>query len=164
MSRGSRLDKQVFAELWGDPARLQATAAAIRANLRSKDASSAEAESLDDEIEDAPEGRVLTRVHRYRERSQRLRRKKKEKALRLNGQLRCDACGFDFEARYGERGSGFMEIHHIVPVHELKPGARTQLDDLALLCANCHRMIHTKSPWLTVDELRERIEQNKPAQ
>jgi 5-methylcytosine-specific restriction protein A len=50
-----------------------------------------------------------------------------------------------------------MEIHHIVPVHELKPGARTQLDHLALLCPNCHRMIHTNSPWLTVDELRERI-------
>ena len=29
--------------------------------------------------------------------------------------------------------------------------------DLALLCSNCHRMIHTKPPWPTPAELRELI-------
>jgi hypothetical protein len=33
-------------------------------------------------------------------------------------------------------------------------GQKTRLADLALLCANCHRMIHARRPWLTLDELR----------
>jgi putative restriction endonuclease len=36
----------------------------------------------------------------------------------------------------------------------LKDGDTTRLEDLALLCANCHRMIHRASPWLSVEELR----------
>ncbi|WP_249187608.1 hypothetical protein [Nocardiopsis sp. MG754419] len=32
--------------------------------------------------------------------------------------------------------------------------SRTRLEDLALLCANRHRMIHVARPWLTVDRLR----------
>lgn len=159
MSRGSRLDQQVFEQFWDDPERLRNTASAIRENLGSVDASEAESCNEDDEGEEAAEGRVLTRVHQYRERSERLRRKKKQEALRNRGHLRSEACGLDFQAVYGERGSGFMEVHHTIPVRDLKPGARTRLADLALLCANCHRMIHTKSPWLTVDELAALIGQ-----
>jgi 5-methylcytosine-specific restriction protein A len=36
----------------------------------------------------------------------------------------------------------------------LRPGAKTRLSDLHLLCANCHRMVHAKRPWLTLDELK----------
>ena len=59
-----------------------------------------------------------------------------------------------FAAAYGERGDGFIECHHTIPVRDLRPGSRTRLSDLALVCANCHRMIHRRSPWLTVEELR----------
>ena len=45
------------------------------------------------------------------------------------------------------------ECHHTVPVSEYGSGARTQLRDLALVCANCHRMLHRRRPWLTIDEL-----------
>ena len=31
---------------------------------------------------------------------------------------------------------------------------KTRLDDLILICANCHRMIHRHNPWLTPDHLR----------
>ena len=27
-------------------------------------------------------------------------------------------------------------------------------EDLSLLCSNCHRMIHRKKKWLTIDELK----------
>jgi predicted HNH restriction endonuclease len=30
----------------------------------------------------------------------------------------------------------------------------TRTDDLALICANCHRLIHGGLPWLTLDDLR----------
>lgn len=153
MSRGSHLDGRIFTEFWDDPDRLSTTAATIRETIRAGTA--IEIEAPDEEIEEAPEGRVLTRVHQSRERNARLRRRKKELALERNGRLCCEACGFDFSSFYGERGRGFMEVHHTVPVRDLKPDARTRLQDLALLCANCHRMIHTKSPWLSVEQLKQ---------
>jgi 5-methylcytosine-specific restriction protein A len=61
-----------------------------------------------------------------------------------------EACGFDFEETDGERGKGFIECHHVKPLHTLKPGEKTSVDDLMLLCSNCRRMVHTKSSWLTV--------------
>jgi 5-methylcytosine-specific restriction protein A len=36
---------------------------------------------------------------------------------------------------------------------------RPALEDLALLCANCHRIIHSCRPWLSLDELRAIIRQ-----
>jgi 5-methylcytosine-specific restriction enzyme A len=89
-----------------------------------------------------------------RERNQKLAAKRKQGAMSKTGLLACEACGFDFAAAYGRRGEGFIECHHTVPLHELAPGSRTKLTDLALLCANCHRIVHRKAPWLTMDELR----------
>ncbi len=62
-----------------------------------------------------------------------------------------------FEERYGDVGHGFIEVHHVRPVHELQPGDKTKLSDLALVCANCHRMIHRRRPWLSMDELRATV-------
>jgi len=41
------------------------------------------------------------------------------------------------------------------PVAHLCHGARTHIDDLALRCSNCHRMIHRSRPWLTMLKLRQ---------
>jgi 5-methylcytosine-specific restriction protein A len=38
-------------------------------------------------------------------------------------------------------------------VHTLRPGDKTNIADLRLLCANCHRIVHAKAPWLMLDEL-----------
>jgi hypothetical protein len=46
------------------------------------------------------------------------------------------------------------EAHHTKPVETLVEGSKTKLEDLALLCANCHRMVHATRPWLTVNGLR----------
>jgi hypothetical protein len=56
----------------------------------------------------------------------------------------CEACKFDFAARYGELGRKFIEAHHVVPVSKTE-AARRQRDinhDFVVLCSNCHRMIH----------------------
>jgi 5-methylcytosine-specific restriction protein A len=58
--------------------------------------------------------------------------------------LTCQACGFNFEAVYGPTGKDYIEAHHLTPLSKLK-GQRVALDprrDFAVLCANCHRMIH----------------------
>ena len=107
---------------------------------------------------DAPEGRILTRVHLSRERSRTLVSKKKHRFREVHDRLYCEACGFDFAEVYEERGGDYIECHHVKPVAELRPGDRTRLRDLVLLCANCHRMVHAKRPWLTVVELRQLLE------
>jgi 5-methylcytosine-specific restriction protein A len=65
-------------------------------------------------------------------------------------------CGFNFEATYGEIGADFIEAHHLTPFSELQ-GRPTRLDpraDFAVVCPNCHRMLHTRTPPLPPDELR----------
>jgi len=95
------------------------------------------------------EGRVLFRVHKIRERKK--SEEKKRAVLRETGRLECEACGFDFLASYGERGRGFAECHHKLP---LADGTRTTyLRDLAIVCANCHRMLH-RGDLISVEELR----------
>ena len=109
------------------------------------------------EIAEAPEGRALTVSHLRHERSRALARVRKDRTLRTAGRLACEACGFDYAERYGERGHGFIECHHTRPVSELGNGAVTRLEDLALVCASCHRMIHARRPWLGMDELRAMV-------
>ena len=64
-------------------------------------------------------------------------------------------CDFDFETTYGDRGKGFIECHHNIPLHEQDTERITLTSDLSILCSNCHRMIHRKKKWLTVSELKK---------
>jgi len=99
------------------------------------DQSQKEQDEVDLEWEDL---RIL-RVHKRIERNQRLA----QKAKKLLG-LTCQACGFNFEEIYGTTGKDYIEAHHLTPLSQLK-GKRVALDakqDFAVLCANCHRMIH----------------------
>ncbi|MER9910893.1 HNH endonuclease [Mesorhizobium sp. M0050] len=71
----------------------------------------------------------------------------------------CQACDFDFEEFYGERGRDFIECHHVDPLYGRDgEGEVTTIEDLAMLCSNCHRMVHRTKLCLTVDELREMID------
>ncbi|MOA20439.1 HNH endonuclease [compost metagenome] len=97
---------------------------------------------------------MLTRLHRTRERKRTLVEAKKKEALKKHGRLRCEACDFDFAETYGPSGQGIIDVHHTKPVHTLKPGEKTKLTELALVCANCHRMIHSSRKWLTVEQVR----------
>ena len=139
-----------------EPIELAKTAKAIR-QIVTKQQIPIGAQDEDDEFVDAEEGRILTRLHRSRERSPELTARKKVSALKVHGRLQCEACSFDFEATYGSRGSGFIEAHHTKPLYTLSAGSKTRLEDLALLCSNCHRMIHARRPWLTMEELKQII-------
>jgi 5-methylcytosine-specific restriction enzyme A len=149
MTRGGAEDKRVWEEFADDPYRLERVASAIRGNLTA----ASPRLGPDDEEDEAPEGRILTKAHRTRERNRRLVARKKAAALAASGRLICEICGFDFAAVYGNRGDGFIECHHTTPLAELRPHAKTRLSDLALVCANCHRMIHRRAPWLSLSEL-----------
>jgi predicted HNH restriction endonuclease len=78
-----------------------------------------------------------------------------QRALRQHGRSFCVVCGFDFKVTYGALGDGYIGCHHTKPISELTPGARIDVADVAMLCANCHRMIHRRRPWLTLPDLAE---------
>ena len=109
----------------------------------------------EDDESSFPEGRAKYRRHRSLERDASLVRRAKANRLNNTGGLKCDACGFDFRARYGPRGAGFIEAHHDVPVKTLKGTKPTKLTDLSLVCSNCHRMLHRATPWMEVRQLKK---------
>lgn len=153
LTRGAKGEEDVWKEFATDPARCRRTAEAIIGALDDPEAGETNVQ-LPEEIEEAPEGRLLTRKHLARERNRKLVEAKRAKTLRDRGKLECEICGFDFAARYGPRGTGFIECHHTKPIASLSEGHKTHIHDLALVCANCHRMIHRTKPWLALDELR----------
>jgi putative restriction endonuclease len=89
-----------------------------------------------------------------RERDPQVINKAKKLAKQQCGRLYCCICTFDFEKRYGKVGEGFIEGHHTKPLSELDGVAKTKIADIALVCSNCHRMLHRRRPWLTMAELK----------
>ncbi len=149
---GGKGEEEVWAVFAHDAKRLRSAAEGIRATVLVLE--DAPEQELEEEGEEAEEGRVLTRLHRTRERDRKIVERRKAKALRDHGSLHCEACGFDFAIRYGKRGNGFIECHHTKPVSTLLPGDKTKLEELVLLCANCHRIVHIRRPWMSIDELK----------
>ena len=75
---------------------------------------------------------------------------------------RCQACGLLFEEFYGDLGEGFIHVHHITPVSEvLEEYEIDPVTDLAPVCPNCHAMIHTTRPPLSIEQLKAKIATNQ---
>lgn len=108
-----------------------------------------------DEEERFPEGKEKYRIHKSKERNQKLIALKKHKSFLQNPNLPCEICGFSFKEKYGEIGDKFIEAHHIFPVSELTKETQSSMKDLILVCSNCHKMIHKKRPWLTLEEIKK---------
>ena len=82
------------------------------------------------------------------------------------GELCCEVCGFNFEKTYGERGKGFIEVHHNKPLSSLNGETEINLEkDLNCLCPNRHRMIHRKKDEiLSVEQLKELMKRQRSKQ
>ena len=94
----------------------------------------------DDELQ--YEDTSLIKEHKRIERNQKLAKKAKE----VHGYI-CQICSFCFTNVYGEIGDKFIEAHHLIPLSKLK-GKKIKMNpkrDFAVLCSNCHRMIHRSS-------------------
>lgn len=100
-----------------------------------------------------PEGKKKLKTHVARERNPQVVREAKENYKAEQGRVYCEVCGFDFYQTYGEVGEDFIEGHHTIPVSEMQEGDVTRPEDIALVCSNCHRMLHRKRPWLTKEHL-----------
>ena len=158
MDRIGKLDKIVFDDFRSNRDALAAVASRIR-EVAADSSLREDLKWITDEPTDpnsAKEGKVLQRLHKYRERNGNLARIKKDKTLAQRGCLACEVCNFDFSATYGDLGDGYIECHHTTPLSELSKETKTTINDLALVCANCHRMLHRFSN-LTLDELRSAL-------
>lgn len=152
MSSGGKLEREIWAEFADQPLKLTAEAQAIRDAVGDADeAQIAKLPHADEYV--GEEGGVIMRLHKRYERDRKIVREKIAQAAAI-GKLECDVCEFNFEAAYGELGAGYIEVHHLRPVNLLGSGGKTRLSDLALLCANCHRMAHRRRIPLSLEEIR----------
>jgi 5-methylcytosine-specific restriction protein A len=67
----------------------------------------------------------------------------------------CSVCGLNFEQRYGRIGRGFIHVHHKKPLAS-KGGSYVvnPKKDLTPVCPNCHAMLHSSTPPMTVQQLK----------
>ena len=110
-----------------------------------------------DSIIAGKEGSLRFALHLRRERNQKLVKAKREEVRRKTGKLSCEVCCFDFAKVYNEVGEGFCEVHHLTPLAQADGEGETTLDDLAIVCSNCHRMLHRGKPIFTIEELQSML-------
>ncbi|HGY1167995.1 TPA: HNH endonuclease [Citrobacter braakii] len=80
-------------------------------------------------------------------------RKARQDALAWHGCL-CKVCGIDMMKVYGEIAKGFIHIHHLIPLSDIKENySLDPKKDLIPVCPNCHAMLHRRSPPFSPEEL-----------
>lgn len=156
-TNGNKLDKIALDKFLDNPTASRFEASVVR-EMMSAGNLSVEIAGADVEFEgSAAEGRILRIWQLKRERNPELRRKKINSVTRAGRAVECEVCHFNFGVVYGQRGAGYIEVHHKQPLH-VSGETVTVLEDLALLCANCHRIIH-RSGWITVEALQMLVRQ-----
>jgi 5-methylcytosine-specific restriction enzyme A len=100
-------------------------------------------ENTDDDLPKS--GATLVEIRQYRQHRRIDRHPKAAKEAKKFHGTTCQACQMSFAERYGALGDGFIEAHHLKPLSSLEEGKPIEYDvatDFAVLCSNCHRMIH----------------------
>jgi 5-methylcytosine-specific restriction protein A len=150
------IDRQVLSEFRDRPVELSEIAASIRKGIELAESLHIKEDELIEDFEFA-EGRLLTAIHVRRERSpllrkELLRRRTSEKVCL------CDICGASFQAINSSYRTAAFEVHHRVPLSVDNLCRRTTIRDVSLLCAVCHRLIHSliagEKRWIDVAEAR----------
>lgn len=100
------------------------------------------------------EGSVKTVIVNAYERSGAARRK----CIEYYGVI-CSVCETSMSSKYGDIGKDFIHVHHLYP-DKLKAGVEYQIDpiqDLRPVCPNCHAMLHTDNPPLSIETLKSKL-------
>ena len=155
----SRVDRTIWEEFGDKPHEVAQLAAAIRSGV--SEFANADEPAPEEEFS---EGRLLTALHERRERNRALRDLLLKK--RLSDGLRCEMCGFHRPELPQDLQGALFEVHHNLP---LSSGGerRTRVEDLSLLCACCHRLIHRliarERRWVSPAEARRVLALLPPA-
>ena len=100
----------------------------------------------------ATEGTQRLVLHLQGERDQAIVNLKKNHSVSLN----CEVCTFSF-GLYGSTASHYCEVHHLLPLSEVEHTTQTRMEDLAILCSNCHRVAHRRNPPYTLEEVKSML-------
>jgi len=147
----SKIDREVWEEFGDYPALTHQLGILIRQSIAIIDDL-----PLTEDEEEFSEGKSATKVHIRRERSRKLRMELI--ALRLKqGGLSCDLCAIDGSKINPAMRDSMFESHHIIPLSVVGE-TKTKVKDMALLCANCHRLLHRaiakRKQWLSIEEAK----------
>jgi 5-methylcytosine-specific restriction endonuclease McrA len=85
----------------------------------------------------------------------------REMCIRQHGTA-CSTCGFDFTVAYGEVATGFIHVHHLIPLSDI--GADyvvNPFEDLRPVCPNCHAIIHRRSPPYSIKDVQRFLESRR---
>ncbi len=101
-----------------------------------------------------PEGQRRLVTHLRVERSSIAAREAKRQHAERDPRCPCEVCGMSFAEVYGDHGALYIEAHHRQPLALLDEPRPPTPSDFALVCANCHRMLHrNREATMTVEEL-----------
>lgn len=75
---------------------------------------------------------------------------------------KCKVCDFSFASVYGPVGVGFIHVHHIVQLADTRRDYQVDpINDLIPVCPNCHAMLHSSRPAMTITELQGMMNQQR---
>ena len=85
----------------------------------------------------------------------------RNKCIQIKG-IKCFVCGFDFEKTYGELGKGYIHVHHVTPMSNKYRKYELNIEnDLFPVCPNCHAMLHRNNKLISIEGLKQIIQQNQ---
>lgn len=150
----SQTDRAVWAEFSRKPEEVDQVSQLIRASPIIVES---QHDIMDSESEEEFfEGRLLTEFHKKKERHPGVRTKLLA-SRRKHGPLVCDMCFRKAKTDEPKFEDAIFEAHHLLPM-AMAMERRTRLKDMALLCANCHRLLHRaislNKRWLTIKDGR----------
>lgn len=134
---------------------------AMRLYRVGRDAGGWDAEdSLVSEMQNDGAGDSLEQAKRYRQ--HRSIERRASHSLRVKKLLgtRCMGCRLELHEIYGAQATGIIDAHHLIPLHSLADGSVVTFDpkaDFAVLCPNCHRVIHKLADPSDLESLRVAI-------
>lgn len=131
---------------------VRALAGVDLSNLRTAELTAERRAARDEQRREAIEGQLERRQTLWRKRNRALIEAKK-----VSSNYQCEVCGLRYDGMYGAVGSEYIVAHHIELLAGRRASRRTTMDDIALLCANCHAMIHRTSSLTRPAELRKKV-------
>jgi 5-methylcytosine-specific restriction enzyme A len=80
-------------------------------------------------------------------------------AKRIHGYT-CQVCSRDFRKDLGPLGEACIDAHHLTPFSAMdrRPRKLDPKTDFAVVCSNCHRMLHTETPPMPVQQLVKKLD------
>jgi hypothetical protein len=110
------------------------------------------------ELAAAVEGMLRESLHYQRGRSRELR----DRAL-AGAEGKCEACQRDYSKLLDGQGRKVLQVHHKKQLALFDGPQLTKMSDLAVVCANCHALIHINpKKALPVRRLRQLLEVPQP--